>query len=92
MKRTWRMRLGQVRVRMLHGQDEQGVWTSAQYAVQLTATLMGVPRHPGRQLATTMTAAQARSLARALTDMADATDKQNNHTGYVVEQGPEADG
>lgn len=92
MKRTWRMRLGQVRVRMTHGQDEKGVWSGSQFAIDLTATLLGVPRHPGRQLATTMTAAQARSLARVLNDMADAVDNQNNHAGYVVASGPELDG
>jgi hypothetical protein len=31
-----------------------------------------------------MTAAQARSLARVLTDMADAAEKQNLHAGYRV--------
>lgn len=84
MKRTWRMRLGQVRVLMTHSRDARGVWSGGCHMVELTATLADPTKETGRQLTTTMTAAQARSLARVLTDMADAADKQNLHAGYRV--------
>ncbi len=89
MKRTWRVRLGQVKVRLLHGLDEEGVWTRAQYAVQLTGLIEDVPRQTGRKIASTMTARQARGLARVLVDLADVVDKQNAHAGYRVAPEPE---
>lgn len=91
MKRTWRMRLDQVRVLMTHGAGGKDVGRAG-YKVELTAVLHGSERtYPGpdRGVSTTMTAAQARSLARVLNDMADAVDTQNLHAGYRVAVGTE---
>lgn len=90
MKRTWRMKLGQVRALMTHGKDSKGVWSGAAYKVELTAVLAGPAKEAGRELTTTMTAAQARSLARVLTDMAASVDSQNLHNGYRVQIGDDS--
>jgi hypothetical protein len=86
MKRTWRMKLGQVRVVMYHARTGN-VWSGAAYRVSLSAAIVGPETQAGRGIDTTMTPAQARSLARVLVDMADAADKQNLHAGYRVDSG-----